>query len=61
VSFLVGMVGCEDVCEISSGFDLLLGLDCRVGNGGEGVVLWWPGEGLVEMGVSVVFFFFFFF
>ena len=33
----MGMVGCEDVCEISDGFDLLLGLDCEVG-------LWWPGR-----------------
>uniref|UniRef100_A0A2N9F2V3 Uncharacterized protein n=1 Tax=Fagus sylvatica TaxID=28930 RepID=A0A2N9F2V3_FAGSY len=44
VSFPVGMLGCEDVCEISGEFDLLLGLDCRVGHGGEGVDLWW-GEG----------------
>ena len=37
----MGMVGCEDVCEISGEFDLLLGLDCRVGHDGEGVGLWW--------------------
>ena len=43
----MGMVGCEDVCEISDGFDLLLGLDCEVG-------LWWPGGGLVERGVPVI-------
>jgi hypothetical protein len=45
VSFLVGMVGCEDVCEISSECDLLLGLDCGVGHGGKGLGLWWSGEG----------------
>jgi hypothetical protein len=28
VSFPVGMVGCEDVCEIFGECDLLLGLDC---------------------------------
>ena len=54
VSFSVGMVGCEDVCEIFGEFDLLLGLDCGVGHGGEGVGLWWPGEGLVERGVPVI-------
>ena len=37
-------MGCEDVCEISGGFDLLLGLDCRVGHGGKRVGLWWPGR-----------------
>ncbi len=41
----MGMVGCEDVCEISGECDLLLGLDCGVGHGGEGVGLWWSGEG----------------
>jgi hypothetical protein len=45
VSFPVGMVGCEDVCEIFGECDLLLGLDCGVGHGGEGVGLWWSGEG----------------
>ena len=47
VSFLVGMLGCEDVCEIFSEFDLPLGLDCKGGHSGERVGLWW-GEGLVE-------------
>ena len=50
MSFPVGMVGYEDVCEIFGGFDLLLGLDCGVGHGGEGV-------GLEERGVPVVFIF----
>ena len=53
VSFPVAMLGCEDVCEISGEFDLLLELDCRVGHGGEGVDLWW-GEGLVERDGPVV-------
>jgi hypothetical protein len=52
----VCMVGCEDVCEISGGFDLLLGLDCGVGHGGEGVGLWWPGR-IWWRGVPVVFIF----
>uniref|UniRef100_A0A2N9I1B2 Transmembrane protein n=1 Tax=Fagus sylvatica TaxID=28930 RepID=A0A2N9I1B2_FAGSY len=44
VSFPVGMVGCEDVCEISGECDLLLGLDCGGGwvYGGQGRV---GGEG----------------
>ena len=41
MSFPVGMLDCEDVYEISNEFDLLLGLDCRVGHDGEGVGLWW--------------------
>jgi hypothetical protein len=53
VSFPVGILGCEDVCEISDEFDLLLGLDCRVGHDEERVGLWW-GEGLVERGGPVV-------
>ena len=32
----MGMVGCEDVCKIFGGFDLLLGLDCGVVHSGEG-------------------------
>ena len=54
VSFPVGMVGCEDVCEISDEFDLLLGLDCGVGHDGERVGLWWPGKGLGERGAPVI-------
>jgi hypothetical protein len=53
VSFSVVILSCEDVCEISSEFDLLLGLDCKVGHDGEGAGLWW-GEGLVEKGGPVV-------
>jgi hypothetical protein len=41
----VGMVGCENVCEIFDEFDLLLGLDCGVGHVREGVGLWWSREG----------------
>ena len=44
VSFLVGMVGCEDVSEISDECDLLLGVDCGVGHSVEGVGLWWSRE-----------------
>jgi hypothetical protein len=47
VSFPVGMVGCEDVFEISGECDLLLGLDC---GGGSMVVR----GGLVERGVPVI-------
>ena len=39
----MGMVGCEDVCKFSDGFDLLLGLDYGVG-------MWWP-KGLWWRGV----------
>ncbi len=54
VSFPMGMVCYEDVCEFSGEFYLHLGLDCRVGHDGERVGLWWLGERLVEMGVLVV-------